>query len=61
VGAVDKVGVPECHAGAAVRVERIQTIVLRSHEDDVVRYPADGEIGYPQRLRVNRTINGAGE
>ena len=58
---VNQTDVPELDAGIGIRVEGIQAVVLRSDEDDVVLRAVDGQIGNPQRLRVDGAVDRAGE
>src|SRR5438046_2422858 len=60
---VDEIGMPERRARIriAVRIERVNAIVLCGDDDDVVYGGADGKVGNPQRLGVDGAVHAARE
>src|SRR5260370_22492295 len=60
---VDQIGMPERYAGIriAVRIERVNAIVLCGDDDDVVHGGPNGEVGDPQWLGVDGAVHAARE
>src|SRR6267378_1522157 len=63
MGRVDQIGMPERRARIciAVRIERVNAIVLCGDDDDVVHGGANGEVGNPKWLGVDSAVHGARE
>jgi hypothetical protein len=63
---IDQIRAPQLHAresrrGAAIRIKCIDAVVLRRDHNKIVLDASDQDVGDPQRLRINRSIDGAGK
>jgi hypothetical protein len=61
VSRIEQVYVPQLRAGAYIRVQRVNAIVLRGYKNSVTKYAADTQAGHPERLGVGRAIHCTGK